>query len=372
MSFSGKERNHFFLSRGGAGFTDYSFVAGLDAAEDGRTFAYADLDHDGDLDIVLVSRNAPLLQVFRNDLAGENRFLGIEVFGDSVRSNRNAIGARVTVHCGERTITRAVDGGSGFATRNASALTIGLGTCEKPDDLTVQWPSGKTRLFQSATAGRYYEVAEDGPLRELPGFYAHRDEEPPAVAPERAHLLSLLGAAQAHEHGRAHAWHPSGDLVYMTLWASWCAACKREQPRENALAERFAGRIQFAGLNVEKDDTPEIVSAYAADNEIAYPLLSFPLDAHQRVIDEVASVFGGRIPALPAAVVIDRATGRIVFQELGGATVSDLQRLLRDRSAGSVQRGNLEPPVLAAAVFLVMLGVVMVVQRRKRDATPSP
>ncbi|MGY8659122.1 MAG: FG-GAP repeat domain-containing protein, partial [Verrucomicrobiales bacterium] len=62
-SFSGNERDHLYLNRGGKSFADVSALSGLDLVSDGRSFAYLDYDHDGWLDVAVASANAPQLQL---------------------------------------------------------------------------------------------------------------------------------------------------------------------------------------------------------------------------------------------------------------------------------------------------------------------
>ena len=69
LSISGYERNRLFLGAGGSQFRDLSGVSGLDALADGRAFALTDYDRDGWQDVAAVNTNAPLLQLFHNDIA---------------------------------------------------------------------------------------------------------------------------------------------------------------------------------------------------------------------------------------------------------------------------------------------------------------
>ncbi len=66
-SWSGRERNTCYLNDGKGGFGNASFVSGLDFAGDGRAFVPLDIDHDGDLDLILKFRTAPQIRVLRND-----------------------------------------------------------------------------------------------------------------------------------------------------------------------------------------------------------------------------------------------------------------------------------------------------------------
>src|SRR5207247_2881944 len=81
---------------GQGGFDDVSGTVGLDLDQDGRSFAVLDYDRDGDPDlVVMAARSAPQLRLFRNDFSDRGAALAVRLAG--TRSNRDAVGARVTV-----------------------------------------------------------------------------------------------------------------------------------------------------------------------------------------------------------------------------------------------------------------------------------
>jgi hypothetical protein len=170
MDFSGLERDKLFLSTQGKGFIDASYLSGMDDAQDGRTFAYADLDHDGAEDIILTNRNAPILVIYRNTSARGN-WIGLHLTGDGRHSNPDAVGSRVAVRCGESTVTRVVEIGTGFAIQNSKTLTLGVGSCQTIDELKVQWPGGQEQVFNKVAAREYYELTEGKTLELVPGYY---------------------------------------------------------------------------------------------------------------------------------------------------------------------------------------------------------
>ena len=84
-SWSGFERNCFFVQSDAGEFLNVSAVSGLDVIEDGRGLAVLDFDRDGDPDLLLKSRSSPQVRLWRNDLPTDNARISVVVRG--VRSN---------------------------------------------------------------------------------------------------------------------------------------------------------------------------------------------------------------------------------------------------------------------------------------------
>ncbi|WZP00348.1 CRTAC1 family protein [Isosphaeraceae bacterium EP7] len=129
----------------------------FDARHAGRGAAFGDLDDDGDIDIVVNHRDAAPA-VLRNDTPGDYRWIRLKLVG--TRSNRDAIGARVEVHAGERTITRQRKSGHSLESANDPRLLIGLGIVDEVDRVTIRWPSGVVSTFEHLVTNTTYEVVE--------------------------------------------------------------------------------------------------------------------------------------------------------------------------------------------------------------------
>jgi hypothetical protein len=75
-------------------------------------------------------------------------------------SNRDAIGARLMVACGNKRVYQQVDGGSGFGSMNSRIVHFGLGASQTIDSLNVDWPSGRHQAWHSVPVDARVEVTE--------------------------------------------------------------------------------------------------------------------------------------------------------------------------------------------------------------------
>jgi enediyne biosynthesis protein E4 len=137
----------FLFRNGGKGtFTSVAGSAGPVWNERwaARGAAIGDFDNDGDVDIAIAIVNGvPIL--LRNNGESVGHWITVSLLGTA--SNRDAIGARVTVRAGQRTITEAVGSGGSYLSHSDRRIHIGVGETPRIDTLEVTWPSGtKERL----------------------------------------------------------------------------------------------------------------------------------------------------------------------------------------------------------------------------------
>jgi enediyne biosynthesis protein E4 len=105
----------------------------------GRGSAFADIDSDGDLDVVMTQIGGPPL-LLRNDLPMGSHWLRLKLVG--AKSNKDAIGAWVKVRVAGRTLSRQVMPTRSYLSQSELPITFGLGKAEKVDSIEILWPSG--------------------------------------------------------------------------------------------------------------------------------------------------------------------------------------------------------------------------------------
>src|SRR4030095_16464432 len=158
-SIASHQRNVFLRNDGHGGYDEISGTIGLDLDQDGRSFAVLDIDGEGDPDlVVMAARQSPQLRGLRDHIETKAASIALRLVG--TRSNRDAIGARVTIETDRVHKTRILQCGSGFLSQHSKELVIGLGASDRLAKLTVSWPSGDTQVFTDVPLNTRVRIIE--------------------------------------------------------------------------------------------------------------------------------------------------------------------------------------------------------------------
>ena len=156
-----KERPLLLRNTGGGTFEDVSWKAGPAFSRSylGRGLAIGDWDNDGAADAIFTCvGDCPVL--LRNNAAAGRSWIGVRLVG--TKSNRDATGAKVTLHLADRKLVRWVTGGSSYLSSHDRRLLFGLGSAPATSKVTaeIQWPNGRRQLADGLDVNRYHVITE--------------------------------------------------------------------------------------------------------------------------------------------------------------------------------------------------------------------
>jgi hypothetical protein len=154
-----RQLNSLFHNEGSGKFVEVSKSSGtgFDTPYVGRGVAFADLDNDGFVDVV-VANNGDSPLVLRNSGANGNHFLNFKLKG--TKSNRDAMGARIRVTTGTTSQVREIAGGGSYLSQSDLRANFGLGKAGRADTIEITWPSGQRQTFHNVEADKFYLVEE--------------------------------------------------------------------------------------------------------------------------------------------------------------------------------------------------------------------
>jgi Flp pilus assembly protein TadD/peroxiredoxin len=341
-SWNAYERNVMFANNRDGTFSEVSGAAGLDFLEDSRSFALADLDHDGRLEVVLKNRNAPQLRVLHNVMKDLGDSITFRLRGH--KSNRDGIGTAITVETGQLRQTKYLQAGTGFLAQHSKEILFGIGKPERSMRATVRWPSGLIQQFEGLPSNHRIEIEEGassftakpfaaapagwakaGPVTELEPLPAQVDTWllEPLKAPEFS-LPDLGGTMRELKQSR-------GSLVLLNFWATNVLLCRNQlkllQQHRSALA---AKDLHVLAINLDGQAEMSAVQSLSAQDGLSFPVLF--------ATEELAGIYNiiyrylfdrRRDLAIPTSFLLDR-DGMIVKVYQGSI---DPQRLLEDVSS---------------------------------------
>lgn len=157
-SWHGWEHNRYMRNRGDGSFEEVGRAAGNDLLLNARGVAAADFWNRGVMDIA-VSANNDRHALLRNDIGLKRHWLQVELVG--TKSNRDAVGARVSIEVHGKPQMREIMLGDGYGSENSLRQHFGLGDSTSVDEVTVKWPRSKiVQTFHNVAGDRVIEITE--------------------------------------------------------------------------------------------------------------------------------------------------------------------------------------------------------------------
>ena len=153
-----REQPNVLLRNSGDGtFENVSLISGADDPGIGRGGAFLDFDQDGCLDLFVGNLDGSP-RLYRNECDYGNNWLVIKTVGTA--SNRDGIGARITVDADGVSMIREVAGGRSNMGQNMMAAHFGIGSAQAADSITITWPSGTVQTLTDVAANQRLTVVE--------------------------------------------------------------------------------------------------------------------------------------------------------------------------------------------------------------------
>ena len=137
------------VSRQSGGYFNEKYV--------GRGASWADIDNDGDIDLLVVNLN-DYAKLLRNDGGNKKSWLEVDARLKFPTGSRTAIGARVTVMANGMKMVDDVNPVRGYLSQGDARLHFGLGAATKVDSVEIRWPDGKTERMENVPVNRMLKV----------------------------------------------------------------------------------------------------------------------------------------------------------------------------------------------------------------------
>ncbi len=151
--------NYMYSNKNGIHFSNVTIEWGLDQPAKSNGAAYADLDNDGDLDLILNNINQTAF-IYENELKSrsESNYLQIKLEGEGL--NTQGIGAKITIFTKDGTQTLEQTLTRGYLSSVSPILHFGIGNSQSIDSLKVRWPRGKVQLLTHINANQQITLKE--------------------------------------------------------------------------------------------------------------------------------------------------------------------------------------------------------------------
>lgn len=140
-----KTSNYLFINNTHLGFENEAQIAGIDQPAFSNGCALADLDRDGDLDLIVNNLTEPAF-IYRNDVQNQN---WIQIDPHENNGNTNGLGTTVDIYAGQQHQHQSVLTNKGFLSASEPVLQFGLGEFKSIDSIILQWPEGEVEIMRS-------------------------------------------------------------------------------------------------------------------------------------------------------------------------------------------------------------------------------
>ncbi len=157
MTWSGYQKKKMFRNLGGQAFKEISAEAGVDNDKDGRGIAMGDFDNDGRLDLFQANADQPAI-FYRGVTEGGGNWIQFKLTG--TKSNRDAVGARITLTAGGLKQMHEINGANGYAGQSMSRAHFGIGKAATVDSVEIRWPNGLIEKVSGVAVNKINKVTE--------------------------------------------------------------------------------------------------------------------------------------------------------------------------------------------------------------------
>ncbi|HET7441752.1 MAG TPA: FG-GAP-like repeat-containing protein [Terriglobales bacterium] len=284
-TWSGFERNVFYANNRDGTFSDVSGAVGLDFVEDGRAFALADFDQDGRLEIFLKNRNAPQLRLLKNVVKNLPPSVAFRLRG--TKSNRDAIGAEISVDTESGRQTRVLQAGSGFLSQHSKEIIFGLGEAKGPVRASIRWPSGLVQEIKDLPINHRIWVEEGTAPSRMEAFKSREPVRNAAVEAPRHEVLPttaetwLLAPIAAPEFSLPDLAGQSrtlaslqGKPALLNFWTIQSPQCEQVLKLMQLQYGRwFRLGLQLLTINVDESAESERIRTWVRQRGYSFPVL---------------------------------------------------------------------------------------------------
>ena len=355
-SFSGNERNCFFINLGNGKFADISGLSGLDFPDDGRAISVTDWDNDGDLDLWITNRNAPRLRLMRNDTKKVNSFISLRLRGNGKTVNKDAIGARIEIingkDSGKFKQIQTLRAGQGFLSQSSKWIQFALNETIESINIKISWPNGTVSKIEDVLPNKKYIIRQESSTAEEIKLESKKSnlvnspglKTPPSqVARIPAITLFKGPTINLRKNGIEKQNNKNKSHQLINLWATWCAPCLQEMAHfRDHKKTLIDNEVELIAVNVDELDSQNDNSKKPSDviKKMNFPFPSISankqlMEILQRIHDQ--SVGLNEPLPIPSSFLID-PNGDVSVIYKGPVNVEQIIKDLRLSSEGFITR----------------------------------